>query len=122
MGDPHALRAIGALLVTLVCSGCAVQIIDRREVRLVTPAQLDASAHDAVRLQRTLTLGAWAEGGAPVQSVGVGVRRTRRLDVPADCRLVIVAPTEASLQQVLQLDIVKEGKACAISDSPQSPR
>lgn len=119
----HALRVRSALIAGLLCGGCAVQIVDRREVRLVTATQLAAPlSSDAVRLQNVLTLGAWVEGGPAVGSVGVGVRRTRRLDVPADCRLVIVAPTEASLEQVLKLDIVKEGKACAISDSSQPRR
>jgi hypothetical protein len=98
-----------------------MQIIDGREVRIVTPAQLEAGTNPpAVRLQRALTIGAWAEG-APSggsQSVGVGLRRSRRIVVPADCRLVIVAPSEAALQQALAMDIVKEGKACAISNSP----
>ena len=81
-----------------------------------------ASSTPAVRDQHTLTVGAWVvtrSEGPGVESVGLGFRRSHRVEAPADCRLVILVPSEAVLKRVQESGIIEEGNhACAALQSP----
>lgn len=120
------MRVLVVVAAAMLCSGCAVQIVERQHVGLVVSRDLDAAQVSAAAVdQRTTTVGAWIGpglGGRTVESLGLGYRRSHRLQVPADCRLVIVVPSEAMLKRVQESGVIEKGtNACAISESQPSP-
>ena len=124
VGELHLLRVLVVVAAAMLCSGCAVQIVERQPVGLVVSRDLDAAQVSAAAVdQRTTTVGAWIGlGGRAVESLGLGYRRSHRLQVPADCRLVIVVPSEAMLKRVQESGVIEKGtNACAISEPQPSP-
>src|SRR5258708_37956662 len=115
----HDLRALAVVAVSLLCGGCALQIVDGRKVQVVVSDGLTNSpTFTGVRDLRSLMVGGWVvrqPHGQGVESLGMGLRRTRRLEIPSECRLVIIVPSEAVLKRVQESGIVEEGNhTCAL--------
>jgi hypothetical protein len=123
---------VSAILVAALCTGCVTRPADHRTTGLylgitkLTTGQSSPAEHDGVSRTRVRALGAWLEASpraGSVGNVGVGWLDSRRLIVPADCRVVIIVSSEielASVQALLSADAIRRGEQCVIKDPPLS--
>lgn len=122
------IRVLLSAAAVLLCSGCAVPIgSDGRylgyvEVHDSAPSTAVDVAHGgpAVRYRRVFAIGGWLETApatGALESIGLGVRKARRLEVPMDCRVVIIVGADGKVGDLTQFRSMNRGKdPCVVTE------